>query len=323
MPTLTINGNIRTNTAAGWAADSTVYSAKTILITTDSVYGSTDQRKFKIADGTQTWSQLDYFPVFINVSPNGNNSVDVSDTEAALNGSGGLNNQYASIRANDTNAQMSAGDDSAEGTVNVDEVQTTVYHDSKVRLYAPNVELTSETASRLLILDASKDIRAANTTTHPDLTELSYLKGTTSPIQDQLNAKAAIELMFGTTTTFTPLRLTTYYLTFQTNLVISTTATARQFQGVNLTVFGIWLYVDVQSTLGTTEDVTFNLRNITDATSHLLGTLTFDARGRSKLMDVATPILMNTSKFYSVEMQTPNWGTIPVQNAMLGKLLCR
>lgn len=144
-----------------------------------------------------------------------------------------------------------------------------------------------------------------------------------SSIQGQLNAKAAIELMFGTTTTFTPLRLTTYYLTFQTNLAISTTATARQFQGVNLTVFGLWLYVDVQSTLGTTEGVTFNLRNITDATSHLLGTLTFDARGRSKLMDVATPILMNTSKFYSVEMQTPNWGTIPVQNAMLGKLLCR
>lgn len=323
MPTLNINGNIRPKTAAEWAADSTVYSAKTILITTDSVYGSTDQRKFKIADGTQTWSQLDYFPVFINVSPNGNNSVGISDVEAALNGSGGLNNQYASIRANDTNAQMSAGDDSAEGTVNVDEVQTTVYHDSKVRLYAPNVELTSETASRLLILDASKCVKAANTTTYPDLTELSYLKGVTSSVQTQLNAKPSVEFMFGTTTTFTPLRLTTYYLTFQTNLAISTTATARQFQGVNLTVIGLWLYVDVQSTLGTTEDVTFNLRNITDATSHLLGTLTFDARGRSKLMDVATPILMNTSKFYSVEMQTPNWGTIPVQNAMLGRLLCR
>lgn len=63
MPTLNINGNIRTNTAAGWAADATVYSAKTILVTTDATYGATDQRKFKIADGTQTWSNLDYFPV--------------------------------------------------------------------------------------------------------------------------------------------------------------------------------------------------------------------------------------------------------------------
>lgn len=63
MPTLSINGNIRTNTAAGWAVDATVYSAKTILVTTDATYGATDQRKFKIADGTQTWSNLDYFPV--------------------------------------------------------------------------------------------------------------------------------------------------------------------------------------------------------------------------------------------------------------------
>ncbi len=63
MPTLNINGNIRTNTTAGWTADATVYTAKTILVTTDATYGSTDQRKFKIADGTQTWSNLDYFPV--------------------------------------------------------------------------------------------------------------------------------------------------------------------------------------------------------------------------------------------------------------------
>jgi len=63
MPTLNINGNIRTNTAAGWGADATVYTAKTILVTTDATYGATDQRKFKIADGSQTWSNLDYFPV--------------------------------------------------------------------------------------------------------------------------------------------------------------------------------------------------------------------------------------------------------------------
>lgn len=63
MPIININGNIRVNTSAGWAADSTVYSAKTLLVTTDATYGATDQRKFKIADGTQTWAQLDYFPV--------------------------------------------------------------------------------------------------------------------------------------------------------------------------------------------------------------------------------------------------------------------
>lgn len=63
MPTLNINGNIRTNTTAGWTADATVYTAKTILVTTDATYGATDQRKFKIADGVQTWANLNYFPI--------------------------------------------------------------------------------------------------------------------------------------------------------------------------------------------------------------------------------------------------------------------
>ncbi len=43
--------------------DSTVYSAKRILVTSDQYYGATDQRKFKIANGTDTWSNLDYMPI--------------------------------------------------------------------------------------------------------------------------------------------------------------------------------------------------------------------------------------------------------------------
>jgi hypothetical protein len=45
------------------------------------------------------------------------------------------------------------------------------------------------TASTIGIFDASKNLISASTTTYPDLTELSYLKGVTSSIQTQLNAK--------------------------------------------------------------------------------------------------------------------------------------
>lgn len=61
--TVNIPSQIVVQTAAQWAVDATIYSAKRILITSDVFYGATDQRKFKIADGTQTWTQLDYFPV--------------------------------------------------------------------------------------------------------------------------------------------------------------------------------------------------------------------------------------------------------------------
>jgi hypothetical protein len=61
--TVNIDSQIVVKTATQWAADSTVYSAKRILVTSDEYYGATDQRKFKIANGTDTWSNLDYMPI--------------------------------------------------------------------------------------------------------------------------------------------------------------------------------------------------------------------------------------------------------------------
>mgnify|MGYP007071602119 CR=1 FL=1 len=50
-------------TAAQWALDIVVYPATNLLVTSDSYFGATDQRKFKIADGVQTWTQLNYIPI--------------------------------------------------------------------------------------------------------------------------------------------------------------------------------------------------------------------------------------------------------------------
>lgn len=51
------------------------------------------------------------------------------------------------------------------------------------------VKLNASTASRILSTDASKNITALDTTTYPDLTELSYIKGLSSAVQTQINAK--------------------------------------------------------------------------------------------------------------------------------------
>lgn len=55
--------------------------------------------------------------------------------------------------------------------------------------FATSITGSYLTASRILITDGSKNIISANTTTYPSLTELSYVKGVTSSIQTQLNAK--------------------------------------------------------------------------------------------------------------------------------------
>lgn len=54
-----------------------------------------------------------------------------------------------------------------------------------------NVNLPGATASTIAIFDSSKNLISATTATYPSLTELSYVKGVTSSIQTQLNAKGA------------------------------------------------------------------------------------------------------------------------------------
>ncbi len=64
MPQIDINPNtIRVKTAAQWAADATIYSERTLLVTSDATFTGTDFRKIKLADGVQTWAQLNYLPI--------------------------------------------------------------------------------------------------------------------------------------------------------------------------------------------------------------------------------------------------------------------
>ena len=52
----------------------------------------------------------------------------------------------------------------------------------------------SETANTLVYLDSSKNLKSLSTATYPDITELSYLKGATSSVQSQLNAKSPLNV---------------------------------------------------------------------------------------------------------------------------------
>jgi len=64
----TINVNIDsqfpTKTEILWGADATVYGENYgMLISSDAVWTGTDQRKFKIPNGVDTWANLDYPPI--------------------------------------------------------------------------------------------------------------------------------------------------------------------------------------------------------------------------------------------------------------------
>lgn len=55
--------------------------------------------------------------------------------------------------------------------------------------FATSITGSYLTASEMLITNGSKQIVSAPVATYPSLTELTYLKGVTSSIQTQLNAK--------------------------------------------------------------------------------------------------------------------------------------
>ena len=62
MSTLTAKIQLRRDTASNWATNNPILAAGEVAFTSDVFYSGTDQQRFKIGDGVQTWSQLDYVP---------------------------------------------------------------------------------------------------------------------------------------------------------------------------------------------------------------------------------------------------------------------
>ena len=62
MSTITAQIQLRRDTSANWTSNNPILAAGEVAFTSDVFYTSTDQQRFKIGDGVQTWTQLDYVP---------------------------------------------------------------------------------------------------------------------------------------------------------------------------------------------------------------------------------------------------------------------
>ncbi len=93
------------------------------------------------------------------------------------------------------------------------------------------------TASEMLITDGSKNIVSAPVATYPSLTELTYLKGVTSAIQTQLNAKGA-----GTVTSVTSANGDATVANTTTTPVITIVAAPKWTTGRTLAITGDLAY---------------------------------------------------------------------------------
>ena len=181
----------------------------------------------------------------------------------------------------------------------------------------PSIIVSSETASRVAILDGSKNIKSSSTTT----TQLSYLDATSS-IQTQLNSKKSIYPVLIRNTATNPADATTYYTTVF-DAAMNTTASIRAFQFPdNVTILDAFNYALFQTVNGSGETVTINLRNVTDGTSTLITTFTsdFGASGTANLKANNLGISLNPAKNYSLEFVCPTWVTNPTSWIGCGSL---
>ncbi len=78
------------------------------------------------------------------------------------------------------------------------------YNKTTNKLTVDEILLNGKTASELIATDASKNLVSLAVATYPSLTELTYVKGVTSAIQTQLNAKAATTDVVGLQDLFIP-----------------------------------------------------------------------------------------------------------------------
>lgn len=92
-----------------------------------------------------------------------------------------------SITGTDTQVLFFDGTDNPAGDAGM------TYNKTSNVLTADGFIVNAETASRVAIIDASKNIKSADTATYPSLTELSYVKGVTSAIQNQIDGKASLD----------------------------------------------------------------------------------------------------------------------------------
>lgn len=182
MSTLTAQIKLRRDTEANWTASNPTLAAGEIAISSDILHAGTDQPKFKIGDGSQTWTNLDYYPIggagvtptlaqvlaqdndtngLSIVSPDGNSAVAIVDgsiTESVAVGANASN-----VYQDGATVLMSHLGAVESGNVTIDSTQVDNTHSVKVRLNAPAIELTQETASRFVTTDASKNIDTVKT----------------------------------------------------------------------------------------------------------------------------------------------------------------
>lgn len=167
----------------------------TLNLRIDSVKTAAAEKEAAISSGTtsqyyrgdKTWQTLDKNAVGLG---NVDNTSDVNKpistaTQTALNGKQAALVSGTNIRTINGSSLLGSGDISISGTLDTNIVAT--QYDLAVGLAA--LPSGSGTSNQISYWTGTKTLGSLNTSTYPSLTELSYVKGLSSGLQTQLDAR--------------------------------------------------------------------------------------------------------------------------------------
>lgn len=183
----------------------------------------------------------------------------------------------------------------------------------------------SGTTNQLPYWVDSDTLGALSTATYPSLTELSYVKGVTSAIQTQLDAKTDTVVITLDGGTSNPADAQTYYCGIGRTTVTPTASHSNFSLGFAGTLIGAIVSAGNNSVTGSTEDSTLKLRNETTATSTTIGT--FKTNGSSNAVVNTTfsglSIAIGASDLIAGQWDTPTWATNPTNVLFTVTLIIR
>lgn len=192
MTAITKSLQHKRDTIANWASGNPILLAGQIGIETD---GLTTTPKFKIGDGTTAWNSLPYA-----TSSGGGTWGSITgtlsaqtDLQTALDAKAPIADPTFTTKINTPVARSTTSGGLLLEASNGTDVGLLGAGNTANATWYGSHNYDASTASTIASFGALKTLESLNTSTYPSLTELSYVKGATSAIQTQLNAKAVVD----------------------------------------------------------------------------------------------------------------------------------
>lgn len=314
MSSINAKVKLRIDTEANWTSSNPTLLAGEVAISSDQLHAGTDQPKFKIGNGSDAWSSLDYYPVsgggsYLEIS---NNLSDVASATTA----------FSNIKqaASETSTGVAEIATQAETNTGTDDVRfvTPLKFQTRLAAYAQPLDLDLTAIAGLS--PSNDDIIQRKSGAWTNRTIAQYYADLQASVKDDVY----FTIYFEHGNIAAPADATTYYWGALTNATPSTSAQDRNvawaFGDCTLIAATIGSRAGTGGTAGVNNSLYFRLNDTTDTT--LSTTISYSVTGTVQTY-TATGLSTNITNgdFFEMKLVTGTWASNPSNIGTSGYLL--